>query len=225
MPGSWQRSLNLGYKVRKVAWLHPIWPNYSDLSEVTEINFEIDDLACSCHSWFRSNGKKTFGGPNSFFHRPVPVIYSNPWPHKSRQNFPGPQKFFSTILSQSHVRTPDPTKADKTFRRPKSYFPRSCPSHIFEPLTPQKPTKLSGAPKVFFHDPVPVTCSNPWPHKSRQNFPAPQKLFSTILSQSHIRTPDPTKADKTFRGPKSSSVHAHTHWDKHPPPNPTSRPG
>ena len=25
----------------------PIWPNYSDLSEVTQINFEIDDLACN----------------------------------------------------------------------------------------------------------------------------------------------------------------------------------
>ena len=151
--------------------------------------------------------------------------------------------FFSTILSQSHIRTPgptkadktfrgpksffprscpshifeplvpqkptklsgapkgffrDPTKADKTFRGPKRFFPRSCPSHIFEPLVPQKPTKLSGAPKVFFHDPVPVTYSNPWSHKSRQNFPGPQQFFCARTT--------------------------HTHWDKHPPPNPTSRP-
>ena len=115
----------------------------------------------------------------------------------------GARTVFSTALSPSYIRTPDPTKADKTFRGPKSFFPRSCPSHMFEPLTPQKPTKLSGAPKVIFHDPVPVTYSNPWPHKSRQNFPGPQKFFSTILSQSHVRTPDPTKADKTFRRPKS----------------------
>ena len=111
---------------------------------------------------------KLLGAPKVFFHDPVPVTYSNPWSHKSRQNFPGPQKFFSTILSQSHIRTPGPTKADKTFRGPKSFFPRSCPSHIFEPLIPQTPTKLSGAPKVLL-------CT-------------------------------------------------HTHWDKHPPPNPTSRP-
>ena len=98
------------------------------------------------------------------------------------KNFWGPEQFFSTILSPSHIRTLGPTKADKTFRGPKS----------------------------FFHDPVLVTYSNPWSHKSRQNFPGPQKFFFTILSQSHIRTPGPTKADKTFRGPKSFSVHAHT---------------
>ena len=84
-----------------------------------------------------------------FFCDPVPVTYSNPWSHESRQNFPGPQKFFSTILSPAHIRTPGPTKADQTFPGPKSFFPRSCPRHIFEPLVPQKPTKLSGAPKVL----------------------------------------------------------------------------
>ena len=230
-----------------------IWPNYSDLSEVTEINFEIDDLACSCHSWFRSNGKKLLGA----------------------------RTVFSTTLSPSYIRTPGPTKAHKTFGGPKSFFLGSCPSHIFEPLVTQKPTKLSGAPKVFFHDPVPVTYSNPWSHKSRQNFPGPQKffprsrpshIFEPLVPQkptklsgapkvffhdpvplTYIRTPGPTKADKTFRGPKSFFSRScprhifeplvpvpqkptkpsgapkvflctHTHWDKRPPPNPTSRP-
>ena len=65
------------------------------------------------------------------------------------KNFWGPQKFFSAILSQSHIRTPGPTKADKTLRGPKSFFLRIFPCHIFEPLVPQKPTKLSGAPKVL----------------------------------------------------------------------------
>ena len=150
---------------------------------------------------------KLLGAPKVFFWDPVPVTYSNLWSHKNRQNFPGPQKFFSTILSPSHIRTLGPTKADKTFRGPKSFFHdpvlvtysnpwshksrQNFPgpqkffstilshSHIFEPLVPQKPTKLSGAPKVFFHDPVPVTYSNPWSrsHKSRQNLPGPQKFF------------------------------------------------
>ena len=93
--------------------------------------------------------KKLLGARKVFFHDPVPVTYSNPWSHESRPNFPGLQKFFSTILSPSHIRTPGPTKADKTFRGPKSFFPRSCPRHILEPLVPQKPTKLSGAPKVL----------------------------------------------------------------------------
>ena len=128
--------------------VHCIWPNYSDLSEVTEINFEIDDLAC------------------------LAVI-------------------------------PDFVAMEKNFWGPEQFFPPPCPRHIFEPLVPQKPTKLLGAPKVFFRDPVPVTYSNPRSHKSRQNFPGPQKFFSTMLSPSHIRTLGPTKADKTFRGPKS----------------------
>ena len=158
---------------------------------------------------------KLSGAPKVFFHDPVPVTYSNPWSHESRQNFLGPQKFFSTILSPSHIRTPGPTKADKTFWRPKSFFPRSCPRHIFEPLVPRKPTKLSGAPKVFFHDPVPVTYSNPWSHESRQNFLGPQKFFSTI-PWSHKSRPNFPGSQKFF--------FARTHWDKHPPPNPTSRP-
>ena len=166
---------------------------------------------------------KLLGAPKVFSWDPVPVTYSNLWSHKNRQNFPGPQKFFSTILSPSHIRTLGPTKADKTFRGPKS----------------------------FFHDPVLVTYSNPWSHKSRQNFPGPQKFFSTILSHSHIF--EPLEADKTFRGPKSFFSRScprhifeplvpvpqkptkpsgapkvflctHTHWDKRPPPNPTSRP-
>jgi len=146
--------------------------------------------------WSRQDRrKKLFGAPKVFFHDPVSVTYSNPWSHESRQNFLGPQKFFSTILSPSDIRTPGPTKADKTLWGPQSFFPRSCPRHIFEPMVPQKPTKLSGASKVLFHDPVLVTYSNPWSHKSRQNFPGPQKFFF-----------------------------ARTHWDKHPPPNPTSRP-
>ena len=137
-------------------------------------------------------GKKLSGARKNFFCDPVPVTYSYPWSHESRPNFPGPQKFFSTILSR----------------------------HIFEPLVPRKPTKLSGAPKVFFHDPVPGTYSNPWSYESRPNFPGPQKFFSTILSPSHIRTPGPTKADQTFWGPKSSSSHAHTGTNTHLPTRP-----
>ena len=100
--------------------------------------------------------EKTFGGPNSFFHHPVPVIYSNPWSHKSRQNFPGPQKFFSTILSQSHIRTPGPTKADKTFQGPKSFFPRSHksrqnfpgPQKVFSAILSQSHIRTPGPTKA-----------------------------------------------------------------------------
>ena len=97
-------------------------------------------------------GKKLSGARKVFFCDPVPVTYSNPWSHESRQNFPGPQKFFSTILSPAHIRTPGPTKADQTFRGPRKFFSTILsPSHIrpTKPLVPQKPTKLSGAPKVL----------------------------------------------------------------------------
>ena len=148
----------------------------------------------------------------------------------------GPQKVFFLRSCPSHIFEPlIPTGSQKkTFWGPKSFFPRSCLRHIFEPLVPRKPTKLSGAPKVFFHDPVLVTYSNPWSHESRQNmtklsgapkvffhdpvsvtylnpwshesrqnFLGPQKFFSTILSQSHIRTPDPDRiAEKNFLGPQ-----------------------
>ena len=138
--------------------------------------------------------EKNFWGPKKCFFAILSQSHiRTPDPDRiAEKYFLGPQKFFSTILSPSHIRTPGPTKADKTFWGPQSFFPRSCPRHIFEPLVPQKPTKLSGAPKVF----------------------------STILSLSHIRTPGPTKADKTFRGPKSSSSHAHTGTNTHLPTRP-----
>ena len=163
------------------------WPNYSDLSEVTEINFEIDDLACVAVIPDFVAMEKNFWGPEQFFPPPCPRHIFEPLVPQKPTKLLGAPKVFSAILSQSHIRTPGPTKADKTFQGPKSFFPRCCPRHIFEPLVPQKPTKLSGAPKVFFHDPVPVTYSNPWSHKSRQNFPGPQKFFSMILS---TRPPD-----------------------------------
>ena len=105
-----------------------------------------------------TKAEKTFRGPKSFFLRScprhifeplVPRTYSNPWSHESRKNFPGSEKFFSAILSPSHIRTPGPTKAEKKFPGQEKFFLRSCPSHIFEPLVPQKPTKLSAAPKVL----------------------------------------------------------------------------
>ena len=139
---------------------------------------------------------------------------------------------------------------EKNFWGPEQFFPPPCPRHIFEPLVPQKPTKLLGAPKVFFwdpvlvtysnlwshknrqnfpgpqkffHDPVLVTYSNPWSHKSRQNFPGPQKLFSRSCP-SHIFEPlVPQKPTKPSGAPKVFLC-THTHWDKRPPPNPTSRP-
>ena len=78
---------------------------------------------------------------------------------------------------------------EKNFWRPAKFFRRSCPCHIFEPLVPRKPTKLSGARKVFFCDPVPVTYSNPWSHKSRKNLPrfflrsCPRHIFEPLVPQ------------------------------------------
>ena len=187
--------------------------------------------------WSRQDRrKKLFGAPKVFLHDLVSVTYLNPWSHESRQNFLGPQKFFSTILSPSHIRTPGPTKADKTWQNflgpqkffstilspshiwtpgptkadktfwgPKSFFPRSCPRHIFEPLVPRKPTKHDKTfwgPKSFFHDPVPVTYSNPWSHESRQNFLVPQKFFPRSCP-CHIFEPlVPQKPTKLSGAPK-----------------------
>ena len=111
---------------------------------------------------------KTFGGPKGFFLRSCPSHIFEPLVPRKPTKLSEAPKVFSAILSQSHIRTPGPTKADKTFRGPKSFFCdpvpvtysnpfpgpqkcflRSCPRHIFEPMVPQKPTKLSGAPKVL----------------------------------------------------------------------------
>ena len=133
--------------------------------------------------------EKTLRGRKSFFHHPVPVTYSNPWSHESRKNFPGSEKFFSAILSPSHIRTPGPTKAKKTFPGSEKFFSAILsPSHIRTP-GPTKAEKTFRGKKSFFCDPVPVTYPNPWSHKGRPNFSAAPKVFGqTPTSQPDLPT-------------------------------------
>ena len=118
------------------------------------------------------------------------------------------------------------------------------PSHVRTRLVPQKPTKTFRGLKRFFPPPCPRHMFEPArSHKSPQNFRGPEKIFSTTLSPSHVRTrlagawphKKPTKLsgpEKFFfnqpgpggHGPPWCLVHTCTRTPTHALPNPTSRP-
>ena len=169
--------------------------------------------------------EKTFGGPNSFFPPPCPVACSNPpGPTKAHKTLRGLKRFFPPPCPRNHhlqrnlvnigqkyqrhrkfhalysglgvSPCPGPTKAHKPVGGPKRFFPPPCPRHMFEPAwLHKKPTKLSGARKVFFKSawlrgPWPVVMPRAHAHTHTNTCPPQPNLPTLIISYFSLNSPE-----------------------------------